>query len=230
MNHQIKYIYGNTIIVSQESIDFNEYTWQNETVSDLYLIEKFYDLIFENSVILDIGAQSGSFTLLSKFFPKSKWYSFEPDPINHDILKKNIEINSISNVSLFNIGLSNEVGSSDLKSCKSHRGLNSYGNSITRFSENDFEIFHTQIDTIDNIFLNEKIDLIKIDTEGCEYNILDGGKNVIMKYKPKILLEYYEENLMQFGKNFKNLNELISELNYEIVEFFSDNILIQSKK
>lgn len=231
MSSEIPYVYGNKILISKESIEYNIHTWQDKTVSDLFLVEKFYDLIEENFSILDIGAQSGAFTLLSKFFPKTKWYSFEPDPTNYNLLVENLSINHIDNVTPFNYGLSNKVGNDELMVCKSHRGLNSYGKLINRFdvSSEDTLCINTPINTIDNLFFNERIDLIKIDTEGCEYNILQGGKEVIMKNKPKILLEYYESNLNQFGNSLSDLHQLIDELDYEVVEFFSGDILIQSK-
>jgi FkbM family methyltransferase len=231
-NKEIEYAYSNKILISPNTKENNNYTWIDHSVNDLHLVEKFYDLIEEDSVILDIGAQSGAFTLLSKFFPKTKWYAFEPDPNNYDLLIENLEINSITNVIPFNIGISNKIGNDELKICKSHRGLNSYGNSISRFDLNSDNaiIVDTIIDTIDNLFLDQNIDLIKIDTEGCEYNILHGGKNVIEKNKPKILLEYYEQNLLQFGKNFYDLHKLFDEMNYEIVESFGVDVLIQYKE
>ncbi len=230
MNKEIKevsYVYGKKISISLNSLKLNEHTWQDNAISDLSIVEKFYNLIGEDFTILDIGAQSGAFTLLSKFFPKTKWYSFEPDPVNYDLLVENILINSITNVHTFNMGISNEIGNAQLNVCENHRGLNSYGEKISRFD--NALIISTEINTLDNLFLNKKIDLIKIDTEGCEYNILEGGKKVIEKNKPKILLEYYEQNLIQFGKNFIDLHNLLEELNYEIVQSFGSDILIQSK-
>jgi FkbM family methyltransferase len=228
---EVLYAHGNKILISSDTIKNNCYTWNDQTANDLYLIERFYDLIKDDFVILDIGAQSGLFTLLSKFFPKTKWYSFEPDPGNYDLLVENLTINSITNVNTFNVGITNKIGNDELKICRSHRGLNNYGDRITRFDSNsdDAIIVNTPIDTIDNLFLNQNIDLIKIDTEGCEYNILCGAKNVIEKNKPKILLEYYEQNLLQFGKNFSDLHKLLDEINYQIVESFGEDILIQHK-
>jgi FkbM family methyltransferase len=232
MNKEVVYAYGNKISISSDTIENNPHTWNDQFANDLYLVERFHDLIKEDSVILDIGAQSGLFTLLSKFFPKTKWYAFEPDPFNYDLLVKNLTINCITNVNTFNVGVTNKIGNDELKICRSHRGLNNYGNSISRFDLNsdDSIIVNTPTDTIDNLFSDQNIDLIKIDTEGCEYNILCGGKNVIEKNKPKILLEYYEQNLLQFGKNFYDLHKLLDEINYEIVESFGGDILIQYKE
>ena len=226
------YAYGNKISISSDTIENNPYTWNNQSANDLYLVERFHDLIKEDSVILDIGAQSGLFTLLSKFFPKTKWYAFEPDPFNYDLLLKNLTINGVTNVNTFNIGITNKIGNDELKICTSHRGLNNYGNRISRFDSNsdDTIIVNTPMDMIDNLFQDQNIDLIKIDAEGCEYNILCGAKNVIEKNKPKILLEYYEPNLLQFEKNFCDLHKLLDKINYEIVEAFVGDVLIQYKE
>lgn len=231
MFKEINYVYDNKIFVSLDSIEINNHTWENETISDLNLIESFYDMICDDFVILDIGAQSGCFSLLSKFFPNTEWYSFEPDPTNYELLIKNLELNNINNVNSFNVGISNKIGNQKLKILKNHRGLNNYGENLIRFRIDDPNVIciETPVDTIDNLFYNKKIDLIKIDSEGSEFNILEGGKDTLIKYKPKILLEYYEPNLNQFNKTFKDLHNLFDDLGYQITKSFGSDVLIESK-
>ncbi len=56
-------------------------TWfKNGDVWEKHLIQKFYSLLPHNNyfVVLDLGAQTGCFTLLAKYFPNSMWYAFEP--------------------------------------------------------------------------------------------------------------------------------------------------------
>ena len=58
--------------------------------------------------------------------------------------------------------------------------LSIYERQATRL---DFEKKNIKTDTLDNLFLKKNIDLIKIDTQGSEYEILEGGLNCIKKDK-----------------------------------------------
>jgi tRNA G46 methylase TrmB len=93
-------------------------TWKEGHVWDKALIEKFYSVLKDQNdffVVLDIGAQTGSFTLLAKYFPNSKWYAFEPINEAVDELKANLILNDIKNVSVYRACISNYSGESYLK-------------------------------------------------------------------------------------------------------------------
>ena len=78
--------------------------------------------------------------------------------------------------------------------------------------------------------MNTRIDLIKMDTEGSEYDIIMGGIKTIKKYKPKILLEYNAGNMSQCGHSMEELDSLIDEINYEKFWFDNgENLFIQSR-
>lgn len=224
------YINDSYIPVTKETSEKNWGTW-GDYLYELNVVQKFASFINNDSVVLDVGAQSGAFSITSKFYPDTKWHCFEPDSCNRSLLIDNLRLNDIKNVKISKEALSNTIGSQNLKICIRQRGLNTLGNNLVRFSSDECEESLVQVNTIDNLFLDTKIDLIKIDTEGSEYDIIRGGIETIKKYKPKILLEYCEENLNQCGHTLEDLNNLIDEIGYEI--FWSDdhyNIFIQSKQ
>lgn len=159
--------------------------------------------------------------------PTIKFHSFEPDMINYNCLLENLKINDIKNVQTYNIALTDQVGYDEFNICTQHRGLNTLGKNLLRFNKSETEKINIKTTTIDELFINQKIDLIKIGTEGCEYNILSGGVNTIKKYKPKIFLEYSDINLNQFNQNINNLDKLINDLGYVITWIKDDNVLIE---
>jgi len=223
----VNYILNKKINITEDTLTYNPHTW-GPPVYQIDVIELFHNLIKDNYCVLDIGAQSGAFSLMAKYLPTTEFYAFEPDPINYKYLLENLEINDIKNVITHNIALSDTVGYDDFNICTTHRGLNTLGKNVLRFSEHETQKINIKTSTIDELFFNKKIDLIKIDTEGAEYNILSGGINTIQKYKPKILLEYYDMNLKQFDKNLQQLNKLILDINYKITWLEGDNALIES--
>jgi FkbM family methyltransferase len=232
MNEFVSYPFIRTnILVTQQSVRDNPYTWDNTGVglTELELVNKFVSYIKDEFTILDIGAQSGCFSLAARYYPNTIWHSFEPDPSNYSLLLDNLKLNNIHNVNTYETALSDKVGEATLKICDFHKGLNTLGENLIRFSPENSINCIVETNTIDNLFLSKKIDLIKIDTEGSEYDIIKGGIQTIEKYKPKILLEYYQDNLNQFGKKTNDIDELLEEINYKISWVFAENIFIEPR-
>lgn len=229
MPYYYNYI-NNTKILVSDNLVYENSSWTTAGfVWELNVIQKFVDYIQDGYVILDIGAQTGTFSVAAKQYPNTEWHSFEPDPWNYSLLVENLKLNQVTNVKLYEQALSNEIKDDNLNICSNHRGLNTLGKNLIRFSETDCIKHPLKTNTIDNLFLNTKIDLIKMDTEGAEYDIIMGGIQTIKKYKPKILLECCG-NLNQFGYSENHMFNLIDEIGYEI--FWTDNgenIFIQSK-
>ena len=84
--------------------------------------------------------------------------------------------------------------------------LSIYERQATRL---DFEKKNIKTDTLDNLFLKKNIDLIKIDTQGSEYEILEGGLNCIKKDKPLLFLETWS---FEYYKNIKLFDQIIALL------------------
>jgi len=150
---------------------------------------------FNIKTIFDVGAHHGETALeYSKFFPTSKIYSFEPFYDSFEKLENNIS--SITNVKTFNIGLSNKTSSMEF-----NINEGSPTNSILRLSDNAPNTWDNsglnhknhlecQFKTIDDFMSKneiEEIDLLKIDTQGSEYLVLEGAEKVFQKSKIKTI-------------------------------------------
>jgi FkbM family methyltransferase len=166
--------------------------------------------------IVDIGAQSGLYTLYSKFLPSATFYAFEPFPSSFKLLNDNIELNNIKNVHTYNLAISDNPGKLTLNTCASHNGLHTLGSTPMRFS--DIVPIEVEVTTIDHMFYEKHIPVhyMKIDTEGWEYNILKGAEKTIMEYRPSIQLEWNITNMTQCGVDPDDLmNYIIRVLRYK---------------
>jgi FkbM family methyltransferase len=205
------------IQVTESTVELTRYTfgydgllWENKALF------QFYSQISKNEKynIVDIGAQSGLYSLYAKYLPQSTFYAFEPFPTTFRLLNDNIQLNNIENVKTFNIALSNESGEKILNTCKSHNGLHTLGENPLRF--NDVEPIPVICDTLDNLFYSKNIPVhyIKIDTEGYEYYILQGGVQTLKQYRPIIQLEWSEINMKQANVLPQMLLDFFRDLNY----------------
>ena len=229
---QVPYINNDNISISLESLKLNPYTWSINSVWEINVIELFNKELSasHNPIVIDIGAQSGSFTLLAKYHPTSQWYAFECDNTNFRLLKDNLSINNIHNCSAHLLGISDKKSNEILRRDPNHFGFHTLGTNVQRFKED--RASNIIVSTIDlDSFVNENnipyISFIKIDTEGCELNILKGAKNTILNFKPKILLEFNDVNLQQFNYSKDQLCDfIVNELRYNIVGLYGENLYI----
>jgi FkbM family methyltransferase len=151
----------------------------------------------KDSVVVDVGANIGYYTLLLAKVCK-KVYAFEPDKICFEILLKNIKENKLTNVVAKNLAVSDQIGK-----VKFIVDKDNFGNS--RLGDGDKTIL---CDSLDNILKNEKqIDLIKIDVQGHEPQVIAGAEKIIIKYSPILFLEFNGNNKMIsfLKKYYKNI-------------------------
>jgi len=165
--------------------------------------------INNNSVCIDVGANIGYYTLLMAEIAK-KVYAIEPDQKCFEILKKNVEENNLKNVVLINKAASNKKEKKYLVRDKNNQGNNRIkpNPSKSPFDKGDFVL----AETLDNMLINEqKISLIKIDTQGWETEVIEGAKKIIKRNKPTMFLEYTpgeykDKKMINFLENiYKNI-------------------------
>jgi FkbM family methyltransferase len=185
---------------------------------EIKALERLSKYISDYSVVVDIGANIGNHSVYwSKVKQSKRVYAFEPVKVTYSILKRNIELNNLSEtIKAYNVGLS-AVKS---KGTISAYNLDNIGMTQIETSEQG----NIDIDTLDNIaeVLSEpKINLVKIDVEGHEKNVLLGAVMFFTKHKPAVYVESFP------GKdNFRFVNEYFRKLGYKVpVRIYNDNYL-----
>lgn len=173
---------------------------------------KFLDIfINEKSNILDIGANIGNHSLYwGKVRNVNSIHCFEPIKSTFDILKKNIEINNLSDkVTLHNVAVGDNTTKGSISWYKAH---NIGATGIKESKDGEFDIIR-----IDDIKFKNKIDFIKIDVEGFELKALAGMKELIKRDKPVMIVESYGEAIPKVIKFLENLGyECLGNLIYPL--------------
>ena len=75
--------------------------------------------------------------------------------------------------------------------------------------------------TLDNYFLKKdiQIDFVKIDTEGFDWTVIQGMKNIIkINPKIKILIEFHTSLIKESGTTVKKFLKIIQDLNFIIYD------------
>lgn len=201
--------------------------------NDVAAVELCNNLLsnIENPVMIDIGANVGCFSLLSILHKNMTCISFEPLQSLYDIMTNNLTINDVGdNVKLFRIGISNEDGDAIIKCplIMSLLGLTTIGvpHRYKHWTEESIKICKLDgfIKTMLSTSQIQKIDIIKIDIEGCELNAIKGAVDTINKFKPHIICECTPKNTCQFGYELSEIFNLMNELGYESKWISKDDV------
>ncbi|MCG8306331.1 MAG: FkbM family methyltransferase [Cytophagales bacterium] len=200
----------------------------------LFLFGNFQKHVTENrfisipndAVIVDVGANVGIMSLhFAKRVPNGKVYAFEPTHYAFQKLKRNIELNP----SIAKIVQTVQV----FISCKEKRGssLQAFSSwKIDKSVGSDQHLVHggevMPSDGVPAITLDDfvkqnnidRLDFIKIDTDGHEFDVLSGSKATIEKLKPQIIfelggyvMEEKEIEFIDYENFFHNLNYKLSD-------------------
>jgi len=155
-------------------------------ISDSILLKKewekskakiFYKFIKEGDIVVDIGANIGYYTLIfSRIVGLGKVYAFEPETANFDLLNKNISENKLDNILPYKLALSNKSGVGALKF-----GEHTHGGGTILEDGRNFGEEAVDVATLDEFFAGKRVDFIKMDVEGGEFNILKGGEETLKK-------------------------------------------------
>ena len=146
-------------------------------------------IIHSGNHVIDIGANYGVYTLsIAKLIGSTgKVYSFEPAKKTAETLLKSIEINGLKNIVVEKKGLSKEIGVATL-SLNDNSELNSLVKNIVSIGPSEL-VEITTLDECMKLFNWDKIDFIKIDAEGEEENIIQGGLDFFKIKSPLVMFE-----------------------------------------
>jgi len=170
-------------------------------------------------IVFDCGANIGTYTIMfSKLVPDGKVYAFEPTS-TFDMLDKNMKYHNVSNVVLEKLALSNKVGT--LKE-KIYRvwGPQPPETIVCEFTTIDAYCEKNKI---------EKLDCIKIDTDGFDFEILMGAKKSLRKFSPVLIMEIYEPTLAMHGHTKEEVFEWLKDEGYDKIELCESANYIASK-
>ena len=142
----------------------------------------FTKIVHKGNIVFDIGANVGSYTILSSILvgQKGKVLAFEPMPENMKYLKNHITLNQLDNVQTFEMAVSDYCGTArfDAAADRVLCSISVNGNLIV------------QTTTIDAVSREQSLfpDCIKIDVEGGEAAVLRGARQVLKNYRPIVFV------------------------------------------
>ncbi|MFZ4058244.1 MAG: FkbM family methyltransferase [Ferruginibacter sp.] len=173
------------------------------------------------SVVLDIGAHIGLFSVIAAKYmqQKGKVFAFEPTQNTYLLLEQTIAMNVLHEV-IFPVkeAMSKETGT--ITFYVSENEADNSNSLISYKQDRQLEGIEVSVDTIDN-FASEQglraIDFIKIDVEGAEFDTLRGGTTIFKTHRPHCILAIHPEPIAKKGDQLADIYDYIQQLKYSII-------------
>ena len=208
--------------VPNQLLEWRVDTYFSKEPETLEWIDSFQEK--ENLIFWDIGANIGLYSIYNSLkHPKSTTIAFEPSSSNLRVLTRNISINNLEkNIKVVSIPLTNKENIfQEMKEGQFVEGgaLNSFGEKFD-FEGKEFKptMKYNLLGTTMNYFIENSIldipDYVKIDVDGIEHLILQGGDKFLYNEKVKSLSIEINEN---FKEQYDKVLNLMEKFNFTIV-------------
>ena len=162
-------------------------------------------LVKEDSVIIDVGAYRGGYTIrFAKKAIKGKVIAIEPNSENYKFLLLNIYYNNVKNATVYKTIAYSHISKIKFFENKDVPAMSS----IVTNNSNGIEIEAITLDEITKANELKKIDLIKIDVEGSEYEVLKGSEYILKLAKYLII---------EVSKDLKQIFDFLEEIGFIVL-------------
>lgn len=159
--------------------------------------EFFVDrLVGRGDIVVDAGAHNGFYTMLSALCvgPEGCVHAFEALPSNYKTLVKNVEMNDLGNVRSYNLAVGGRRET--VRFNRFNDGIiSTHGQLVVQMVP-----LHDVVDG--------GIDVLKVDVEGAECEVLEGGRTLIGP-STRIMVEVHPDQLANFGRSTSDVIEML---------------------
>lgn len=185
--------------------------------------------IQRNDVCVDVGANTGFFSLLMSFATGAggQVHSFEPIPINYHLLSVNVLLNRFTNVVISDCCVGSVDGSVDF----SLSADSAYSSMRPTGRKAEIEHLERKVMTLDS-YVEEhklgKVNVVKIDVEGTEEEVLKGARALFSgsRSRPRFaMIELNSQNLATYESDIPRVLGIMREYGYEAFVLIGRNRL-----
>ena len=173
-----------------------------------YIIGK---LIQPEHFVLDVGANVGFHTIAAaRAATKGHVFAFEPVAEMADRLSENCGLNIVDNVTIVPcaLGANNEnlpmavnIAGAGMEGTNSLANSRHISHRPDHYTSRDVPVRRLD-DLIEELGVEGRIGFVKIDTEGFETHVIEGGLRTLRKHRPAMIVEAHSHRLAEAGKSF----------------------------
>ncbi|WP_144893047.1 FkbM family methyltransferase [Flavobacterium tiangeerense] len=169
-----------------------------------------------NELFIDVGANVGHFTLLAAGICQADVIAFEPIPSTFVKLKKNIDLNNLSQkITTYNIGIGEKES---FLNFTQHKGVM---NAVALEQESGYVT--VEVKKLDTILADFAPTFLKVDVEGYEYFVLKGATAILKRESLKYIIIELNSSNLKFGNTNQQIFELLLSFNFVPIRYDVEN-------
>lgn len=187
----------------------------SSSISTSFFRKDYGDLRPTWQSVVDIGAHKGFFTTyVASRLPNAKVFSYEPIKTSFVALRKHVLQNKMRNVRVFNFGVAEKAGEREINISNSSTDNSFY----TEIGSDMIGMTTIKCTTLLDILKSNKIkklDLLKLDCEGAEFEILMSSSKTTLGKVKEIRMEYHD---IDKDKNISKLKKFLKTKGFVVAE------------
>ena len=183
-------------------------------------LHEFHEMSFllhflrPEDIFYDVGANVGSYSILSAKCVGAETVSIEPIPETYKILLENIKLNNIDRNDLpLNIGLGSK---NEIKAFTKNLGA---ANHVIKDNSEHSDLIQKEIRTLDSIAKENIPRLIKMDVEGFEFEILQGGIQTLSNSKCSSVIVETNGSGLRYGYKDNEIHLKLLDIGFKPISY-----------
>lgn len=175
---------------------------------------------------LDIGANLGFFTVRAarRLGPRGHVVAIEPHPARFELLRANVALNGLDNVSALPYAAGSANGRATIFEPDDSFGPHSLDVSCTAIGDTKFEVEMRTVDTMLDSIKAPPLKLVKIDVEGFEPQVIDGMIRTLGQTGVPVIFEALNADALSQSKTS------LSKVGYSVKQIDNVNFLAEHSK
>lgn len=192
---------------------------QGREFEDSFLGHVVRDRLAADAIIFDVGANIGVTTVLFAQHAKDGHViSFEPSPVAFKYLEGTVAANYLTNAKPVNVAIGAASGKTPF-SDDAQSATASHLNIEGSLGEASHTVMVERLDDLASVYAPNRLDFIKIDVEGYERGVIEGGLTSIKVRRPLVFVEFNTFTLLAYGNEnprafLEYLQSIFSDIQY----------------
>lgn len=177
-------------------------------------MEILLDLVREAEVFVDVGANIGWYALhAAAVAPRLRVLALEPVGTTFAALERNVALNGLA-VEALQHALGEAPGALDMTVPEGIAGASSFHLSRPYPRQRTERV---SVSTLDDVAERHdlRVDVLKVDVEGAELSVLNGGRRTLERDHPAVLAEMLRIHAAPFGYHPNDIIELMHGIGYQ---------------
>jgi FkbM family methyltransferase len=179
-------------------------------------------LLRPGMTMIDVGANIGYTALVAahEVGPTGRVVAVEPHPDNVAMLRENARVNAAGQVEVVAAAAWREAGTVRLAVAETNAG-----DHRVEALTGERTVLDVPAVRLDDVMGADRVDVIKLDTQGTEHVVLQGARSLLDRCRPDLLCEFWPHGIRELGDDPADVLAQYAGLGYVLVTVLEEPAL-----